>query len=284
LNESTRWTIDVTESTFEAEVIERSRTVPIIVDFWAEWCQPCQVLGPMLEEIVAKHEGKVILAKVDLDQEPGLATHFGVQSIPMVVAFRDGDPVNGFAGVQPKEEIEQFVDGLVPTAADGLVEAAHEATDDDDAAAEKLRKAIELEPDNARAALALAELQLARGAAGVDEARSLVEGVESGGDHEDVRRRVEARLRFLDRAVDLADEPTLRARADDAASRCDLGCRLAADGRYADALAELLAAAELDKSLARERVKLEMVDVFAIIGQRSELADDYRARLTRLLY
>src|SRR5688572_6043028 len=127
----------VGEADFEQKVIARSRELPVVVDFWAEWCGPCRTLGPALEAAVAKRAGKVELAKVDTDANQRLAASFGIRSIPAVKAFRDGEVVAEFVGAQPPAAIETFLDGLVPSEAEALTEAGDE---------ESLRRALELDP------------------------------------------------------------------------------------------------------------------------------------------
>ena len=107
--------IDVTDATFQAEVIDRSMTTPVVVDLWATWCNPCKTLTPILERVVGETNGQVELVKVDVDANPGISQAFRVQSIPMVVAFKDGQPVDAFMGAQGEHEVREFVSRLVPT-------------------------------------------------------------------------------------------------------------------------------------------------------------------------
>ncbi len=146
--------IDVTEQDFQQQVIEQSARVPVVVDFWAEWCGPCRALGPILEKEAVAREGEVVLAKLDTDANPRLAQQFGIQGIPAVKAFRDGKVVDEFVGALPPPAVKRFFDGLVPSEADALVEAGDEAS---------LRRALELEPGREDAAVRLAGMLHRRG-------------------------------------------------------------------------------------------------------------------------
>jgi putative thioredoxin len=158
--------MDVTDATFQSAVLDRSHAVPVVVDFWAEWCGPCRQLGPVLEKAVATRAGKVELVKVDTDANPMLSRTFRIQSIPAVKAFRDGQVVAEFVGAQPPAGVERFLDSIVPSEAETLAQAGDEAS---------LRKALELEPNRADAIVPLARILLARGER--EEAAKLLERV-----------------------------------------------------------------------------------------------------------
>jgi putative thioredoxin len=157
----------VSEETFDRDVLQLSKKTPVVVDFWAEWCGPCRTLGPALEAAEASRGGRVLLAKVDVDSNQQLAGRFGVQGIPAVKAFRDGEIVDEFVGAVPKAQVEAFFDSLLPSKADELLAAGDELS---------LREAAELEPRRADVAVALGRARLARGAE--DDALDAVAGHE----------------------------------------------------------------------------------------------------------
>src|SRR5262245_59436030 len=162
--------IDVTDATFDTDVIARSKAVPVVVDLWAEWCGPCRSLTPILEKVVAETEGNVELVKVDIDKNPRTAEMFRVQSIPAVYAVVDGQPVTGFIGAQPEDVVSQFVDALLPTETELQIAALIDAGDES-----SLRAALDLEPGHERAVVALAELLVEKGQG--DEALALLERI-----------------------------------------------------------------------------------------------------------
>ena len=149
--------IDVTDATFQKDVLDRSKTTPVVVDLWATWCGPCKTLGPILEKVVGATGGKVVLAKIDVDKNPGVARAFQVQSIPAVYALKDGQVVDGFMGALPEHAVKEFVGKLAPGAA--VVDVATLLAQGDEAS---LREALKMEPTNEEVVLALAVLLLSR--------------------------------------------------------------------------------------------------------------------------
>ncbi len=244
--------IDVSEQTFQAEVLDRSREVPVVVDFWAEWCGPCRQLGPLLEREAGRREGDVVLAKVDTDANPRLSQAFRIQGIPAVKAFRDGAVVDEFVGAQGPPAVERFFDGLVPSEAERLAAAGDEAS---------LRRALELEPGRADAALPLARLLIARGdRAG---AAALLEGVHGSFQADGLA----ARLRLED-----GGEPDLTA----AWAALDAGDHAAA--------IDALIAALPGSDGAKDDVRRAVVAILDELGVEHPLARDARRRLAAALY
>jgi putative thioredoxin len=240
--------VEVTDADFEQQVLERSAELPVLVDFWADWCQPCHMLTPVIEKAVAAHDGEVELAKLDVDSNPATAARYGVRGLPTVKVFRDGNVVDEFTGAQPAAVVERFIDELVPSEADELAES-----DDEDA----LRRALELDADHAVARRRLARLLLRRGE--TEEALELLDNVT--GDF--VADGLAARAR-------LAGDPELDA-AFDAWDR----------GDFAGALEGLQAA--LGDPERRDLVRRVMVAIFTELGAEHPLAREYRRRLSAAL-
>jgi putative thioredoxin len=246
--------IDVTDATFQTEVIDRSSTTPVVVDLWAPWCGPCHTLGPILEKVIGETDGQVVLAKVNVDENPQISQAFRVQGIPAVYALADGKPVNGFVGAQPEPVVREFVESLLPSEAEQQLDRL--VADGDEAS---LREALELKPDHHDAIVGLAELLAARRQDGdLDEALALLERIPETAE----TRRVAALVRT--------------------------GAGLGADGDGASADAGAEITAKLDGLLPQvkgdEVARQEFLDLLEVLGPDDPRTADYRKRLTRQIF
>lgn len=250
--------MDVTEATFQTQVIERSKVLPVVVDFWAEWCGPCRQLGPLLERAVQQRAGKVELVKVDVDSNQELARAFRIQGIPAVKAFKDGAVASEFVGAQPPQMIERFLDALVPSEADALVGAGDEAS---------LRRAVELDPARADAAVPLARLLLERGER--DEALEILGRVPGSFAADGLIARIE-----LERAGQRGDSPVPG--LDEAFAALDQG--------DAERGLDLLLSALPTADGAKDDLRRVVVGVLDELGVDDPLARASRRRLASALY
>jgi putative thioredoxin len=278
---------EVSEAEFEQKVLVGSRARPVVVDFWAPWCRPCLMLGPVLERAVAGRAGAVVLAKVNIDEAQTVAARYRIDSIPAVIAFKDGQPTREFVGVLPESQVNAFLDLLNPTEADLFVkEATGLAVTDAAGAEQRFRQALERDPRHDLARLGLAELLLKQGR--TEGVTDLLDAVTPGSEHGDRASRLTAEVVLRQKTEGLGEVHAARARlaaeSGNARRRYELGCLLAVQGDYPAALEELLAAAEADPQLAAGLVREAMVQVFHLLGDGHPLANDYRGRLSRLLY
>jgi len=257
--------IEATDDNFEQTVVEESKRRPVVVDLWASWCGPCRTLGPILEKVAEERSGEFLLAKLDVDANPYTAGQFGVQSIPTVIAFRDGRPIDGFVGAIPEPMVNEFVDRLMPTEAELEAEEAleEELEGDLDKAEAKYREALEVDPNNRDARVGLGRI-LAE-TARQEEARQVLMPVLPDPEAERILAMLEVRG-----WADLEGIGTLSSAK-----------RLAAQGRWREALDGMLGALRDDPD-ARQA----MLEVFIVLGDDSddELVPEYRRKLAAALF
>jgi putative thioredoxin len=280
---------DGSDATFMADVIEASRTQPVIVDFWATWCGPCKQLGPALEKAVEAAKGAVKLVKIDVDKNPAIAGQLRVQSIPTVYAFLDGKPVDGFQGALPESQVKQFVDRLIgpgePDAVDDILALAAESLKlgDMGGAAQAYAQALQLDPGNVKAIAGLARLYLQNGDA--ERARELLAMAPEGTrDAELDSIRTALKLAGSASAETAALDQRLAANGDDHEARLELAKVLAGRGDYGRAADELLHIIQRDREWNDQAARKQLLEVFEAAGAMSDVAKQGRKRLSAILF
>ncbi len=280
---------DVTTAAFENDVLQASLEQPILVDFWAAWCEPCKVLGPLLEKVVNDHHGAVRLAKVDVDKEQQLAAMFGVRSIPTVVLVRDGQILDGFAGALPEGQIREFLARHVqPREAPAEAEvdvAAPTISETPEQAIARLQQEIAAKPEQAELKLDLAVAQMQAGnstaaAAGLDALPANLAG-------DDRAKRLRNQLEFADVLKSAPTASELQARlardATDHEARDLLGVRLLIDGDSEAALDQFIGILEADRHWHDGLAKKRLIAAFNVIDD-ADLVGRYRRRMSSLLF
>jgi putative thioredoxin len=280
--------LNVSAGSFQRDVVEASRDQPVLVDFWAPWCGPCRALGPMLEQLERDYAGRFRLVKINSDENPDLSAQFGVRSIPFVIAFVDGQPVDSFVGVLPRAQLAAFIERIVPDPSEleRRKAAALAAAGDRAGALAALRAALALNPANdaARIDLAARLLEGRPDAAALQEARQVLDKATQQSPQ---GRALATRLDSLAQADRLPPEAALRQRlaadSGDLRARADLARRLIAEQRFEAALEELLQIVERDRGFDDDFGRRTMLAVFDLIGDRPEVVSAYRRRLAAAL-
>jgi putative thioredoxin len=281
-----QWTKDVSEENFEAEVLERSNSVPVLVDFWAPWCGPCKVLGPLLEKLAAEYAGEFLLAKVNVDENQGLASVFGIQGIPAVKLFKDGDLASEFTGALPEPMVREFLSKFLPSAADKEAEKAAELEDEGKISeAKALYQAIlESDANHSKALLGVGRLAMNEG--DQDAALSYLDKISEVADERKEADRLIARLKLQGGTA--RNEGALREKVksdpDNVAARFELAQALAGVEKYEEALSEFLNIVKTDRAFQDDAARKAMIQIFEVLGSDDPLTDKYRSELAAALF
>jgi putative thioredoxin len=283
---------DTTTRTFVADVLEPSKQVPVLVDFWAPWCGPCRTLGPIIEKVVRESKGRVRLVKMNIDDHPEVSNQLGIQSIPAVVAFKDGQPLDGFVGALPESQVKAFIDRVAgpggPSRADALLAAGGAALETGDAsgAASAYAAVLQEESTHVGAIAGLARAFLLTG--DLDRARQTLKMVPDAKKSDPAVAAALAQLNLAEQAGSLGDLRRLQAAAeakpDDAQARYDLAVALGAAGRKEEAVDHLITIVRKARDWNEGAARAQLVRFFDAWGAADKATGYGRRKLSSVLF
>ncbi|HEX6438160.1 MAG TPA: co-chaperone YbbN [Candidatus Binatia bacterium] len=280
------WTIEAGEENFEADVLERSHEVPVLIDFWAPWCGPCRTLGPVLEKLADEYSGKFVLAKINVDESPSLAGAFGVQGIPAVKLIKDGEIAGEFTGALPEPAVREMLSRYLPSEYDEQADEAAELEEQGKSAeAQAIYQSIlDAEPNHPKSLLGLGRVLMNAGDR--DGALQTLERISPVAEERKVADRLIARLQLQgDQPVDEAIlREKLAAQPDSLEARFELAQALAASDKFEEALGEFLKIVKSDREFRDDGARKAMVQIFDVLPPGDPLVDKYRSELAKVLF
>ena len=281
-----QWTIEVSESEFETAVMDRSLEVPVLVDFWAPWCAPCRVLGPLLEKLTEEYAGDFVLAKVNVDESPSLAGALGIQGIPAVKLFREGDIASEFTGALPEPAVREFLSRFLPSAADKQAQRAALLEQDGKSSEAKTiyQEILDADPNHAKALLGLGRLLMGEGS---DQAAlAHLDKISLVADERKEADRLIARIKLQEGgAQDIASlQAKVKAAPNNVEVRFEFAQALASMEKYEEALTEFLAIVKTDRGFQDDGARKGMVQIFEVLGSDHPLTDRFRSELAAALF
>jgi putative thioredoxin len=284
----TPYAFDVTAESFQQYVLENSFKVPVLVDFWAEWCAPCKTLKPILESLADEFNGQFLLAKVDSDAEQQLTQHYAVRSLPTIKVFKDGQVVDEFMGAQPESVIRELLDRHIERESDKLCAEAMAVLEQGqaEAAASILDKARKMDPQNHRVTVAYANLALSLG--NPDQAQSLLNELPFEARQEDDIKAMMAKVNIAIATADAPDSETLKKDIeqdpDNLTARLQLANQSVAAGDFETGMAQFLEIMKRDRSFHEDAGRTGLINCFELLGGQGELVSTYRRKMASLMY